>query len=120
MGAVLHGDPVNPPIWWSDPDDKEAHKIWDGKFIFSLVYLIYYIKIHQYIFFTEYLLGESILVAPVMIEGAQSRDVYLPKGTWLTFGDRNKIEKGPKWIKNFSAPLDVLPYFVKDDKVISI
>ncbi|XP_055636772.1 myogenesis-regulating glycosidase-like isoform X2 [Toxorhynchites rutilus septentrionalis] len=57
--TVTEGTPVNPPIWWLDPDDEEALKISD-----------------------EYLLGEDILVAPVLTEFATTRDVYLPGGTW--------------------------------------
>ena len=29
--AVKTGAPVNPPIWWVDPTNKEAYKINDGK-----------------------------------------------------------------------------------------
>lgn len=29
--TVAEGIPVNPPIWWLDPDDEEALKIDDGK-----------------------------------------------------------------------------------------
>lgn len=29
--AVTEGTPVNPPIWWLDPDDEEALKISDGE-----------------------------------------------------------------------------------------
>lgn len=31
--AVADGTLVNPPIWWVDPTNKEAHKINDGKLI---------------------------------------------------------------------------------------
>lgn len=31
--AVAKGDPVNPPIWWLDPEDKDAQEVHDGKFI---------------------------------------------------------------------------------------
>ncbi|XP_029674383.1 myogenesis-regulating glycosidase-like [Formica exsecta] len=87
--AVTNGTPVNPPIWWVDPTNKEAHKIND-----------------------EYLLGETILVAPVIEEGAISRDVYFPAGTWLDL-NRGTIINGPKWLRNYPAPLDILPYFQK-------
>ncbi|XP_026727594.1 myogenesis-regulating glycosidase-like [Trichoplusia ni] len=89
--AVSDGTPVNTPLWWSDPNDQEALLIWD-----------------------EYLLAETILVAPVLTEGATSRDIYLPAGTWYEEGDRARAVEGPIWIKNHPAPLDVLPYFVRD------
>lgn len=30
--AVKTGEPVNPPIWWADPEDRTAQAINDGKF----------------------------------------------------------------------------------------
>jgi myogenesis-regulating glycosidase len=88
--AMENGTPVNPPIWWIDPTDTTAHKIND-----------------------EYLLGESILVAPVIEEGAESRDIYLPKGRWFDM-NREGYQEGPKWLHNYKAPLNLLPYFKKE------
>ena len=49
----------------------------------------------------EYLYGSSILVAPLLHEGATSRNVYLPPGTWIDYqsgksyaGGWQKIEAG--------------------------
>jgi len=55
--------------------------------------------------------GEFILVAPVLVEGAVARDVYLPNGTWVD--PRQETFQGPIWLRNYSAPLDYLPYFTK-------
>ncbi|KAJ2938464.1 hypothetical protein O0L34_g12903 [Tuta absoluta] len=90
QASVEEGKPVNPPLWWLDPEDEEALVIWD-----------------------EYLLGENILAAPVLTENATSRDIYLPKGTWYEEGDTEKAHVGPIWLRDYPAPLDVLPYFVK-------
>ncbi|KAL2735533.1 myogenesis-regulating glycosidase isoform X1 [Vespula squamosa] len=87
--SIKTGAPLNPPIWWVDPTDKTAHKIND-----------------------EYLLGEEILVAPVIEEGAVSRDIYLPIGLWRDASD-NVTYVGPGWIRNYDAPLDKLPYFYR-------
>ncbi|XP_024881326.1 SITS-binding protein-like [Temnothorax curvispinosus] len=87
--AIEKGTPVNPPIWWIDPLDPEAHKIND-----------------------EYLLGENILVAPVTIEAAESRNIYLPKGKWYDV-NRVKTHEGPIWLTDYLAPLNVLPYFLR-------
>nr|CAD7404926.1 unnamed protein product [Timema cristinae] len=86
-----YGSPINPPIWWVDPDDSDAQAVDD-----------------------EYLLGESILVAPVMEEGATSRDIYLPQGTWRDelHPDQDPIQ-GRIWLRDFPAALDELPYFTK-------
>lgn len=63
----------------------------------------------------EFLLGDQVLAAPVLEEGAVTRDVYLPSGVWR---DGNNMEAepvtGPTWIRDYQAPLFVLPYFVKD------
>ena len=65
---------------------------------------------------TEFLLGEDLLVAPVVEEGATDRDIYLPVGTWR---DENsgKVFKGPTTLRKYPAPLDVLPYFERISKV---
>lgn len=69
-------------------------------------------KIISIDFHIEYLLGEEILVAPVIEEGAVSRDIYLPKGLWKDASD-NVTYIGPGWIRNYDAPLDKLPYFYR-------
>ena len=87
----MDGSPINRPIWWEDASDQEALKVDD-----------------------EFLLGSDLLVAPVMEEGAVSRDIYLPRGEWRDANDPDgTVIKGPLWIENYSAPLFVLPYFVK-------
>ncbi|KAK9753476.1 Glycosyl hydrolases family 31 [Popillia japonica] len=52
--SISDGYPVNPPVWWVDPTNAEA--------------------LRQS---TEYMLGEDILVAPILEEGAVTRDIYL-------------------------------------------
>ncbi len=62
---------------------------------------------------TEFLLGENILVAPVLVEGKVSRDIYLPRGEWV---DQNgNSHTGPIWLIDYPADLSVLPYFIKSD-----
>lgn len=57
------------------------------------------------------MLGDKILVAPVVDEGVTSRNIYLPRGTWI---DQNgETHMGPKWLQNYPAPLSVVPFFVK-------
>lgn len=81
--------PVINPIWWIDPEDSVAQTI-----------------------DSEFLLGEDLLVAPVLEEGAVSRDIYFPKGSWKDL-NTGKVYTGPGYVKGYSAPLDVLPYFEK-------
>ncbi|XP_055638896.1 myogenesis-regulating glycosidase-like [Toxorhynchites rutilus septentrionalis] len=87
--AVSRGDPVNPPLWWISPNDTEAQKIYD-----------------------QFLLGEDIIAAPVIRENSRARDIYLPAGSWED-GNTKTVHTGPKWIRNYPAPLSMLPYFVR-------
>jgi len=52
------------------------------------------------------------LVAPIVEEGDEYRDIYLPKGIWLDM-NRKITHEGPKWLEDYHAPLDVLPFFKK-------
>lgn len=58
----------------------------------------------------QFMLGNTILVAPVVEKGARSRSVVLPKGKWMA--DDGKTLKGGKTIQ-IDVPLERLPYFTK-------
>lgn len=58
----------------------------------------------------QFVLGNDIIVAPVLEKDVRSRMVVLPKGKWKS--DDGTIYKGGKTI-NVSAPLERLPYFKK-------
>ncbi|ALC47972.1 maker260 [Drosophila busckii] len=60
----------------------------------------------------QFLLGDDIIAAPVVVEGATKRDIYLPVGHW-TDGNTADVYKGPIWLMDYSAPLNTLPYFVR-------
>lgn len=63
--------------------------------------------------FLEFLLGD-VLVAPVLEQGATSRNIYFPQGIWQdeTIKDAAPII-GPTWVNNYPASLEVLPYFTR-------
>jgi alpha-glucosidase (family GH31 glycosyl hydrolase) len=58
----------------------------------------------------QFLLGENILVAPVLEKGASSRSIVFPKGTWR--GDDGSIVEGP-CTQTIDAPLARLPWYRK-------
>lgn len=64
----------------------------------------------------EYLLGTSILVAPVTTKGAQSRTVYLPAGKWYDHWT-GKVYTGGRDVL-VVTPLDELPLFYKAGAII--
>ena len=57
----------------------------------------------------EWMLGPSVLVAPVVTEGATSRSVYFPRGCWRGAGVRVRGRRS----RTVAAPLGRLPYFVR-------
>ncbi|GFO26252.1 sits-binding protein [Plakobranchus ocellatus] len=85
------GEPVVRPLWWTDPLDKDALTCE-----------------------TEFLLGNDLLVAPVLEKGATSRDIYLPQGLWHD-QLRGIIRYGKQWLRDYTAQLDELPHFARVD-----
>jgi alpha-glucosidase (family GH31 glycosyl hydrolase) len=56
----------------------------------------------------QFVLGNDVIVAPVVKKGERSRMVLLPKGKWID--DLGKKHKGDELIK-INVPLERLPYF---------
>lgn len=64
----------------------------------------------------QYFFGDSLLVAPVVTEGAIKREVYLPEGTWFNYWTDERHTGGRR--VQIDAPLDTLPLFVRGGAVI--
>jgi len=86
--AVRTGVPPTRPLWMAEPDSREAAQQDQ-----------------------EWLLGDDVLVAPVVEEGATSRAVYFPRGCWRAAESGARFD-GPR-SATVPAPLDELPYFVR-------
>ncbi len=71
--SVKNNKPMISPLVYSFPDDKEVLNIED-----------------------EFMLGESILVAPIVEDNSNSRSLYLPQGTWFNFFTHESVEGGQK------------------------
>lgn len=85
--AFATGKPIIRPLWWIAPDDETALSVG-----------------------SEFLLGDHLLVAPVLVKGARQRDVYLPAGAWKDLRDNSSIA-GPTWLREYEAQLHELPMF---------
>ncbi|MCL5429662.1 MAG: hypothetical protein M1347_07700 [Chloroflexi bacterium] len=59
----------------------------------------------------QYLFGDSLLVAPVISEGAQSQKIYIPLGDWYDFWT-NRCYSGPLLV-NYPTTKDTIPVFVR-------
>lgn len=55
----------------------------------------------------EYLLGDDLLVAPLLQENATAREVYLPEGTWKDFFDGTQYTGGQRIIAGKNGKLPV-------------
>lgn len=64
----------------------------------------------------EFMVGDKILVAPVVTQGMIKRMVYLPAGEWYDYWTKEKFS-GSTWIIK-DAPLDVCPIYVKAGSII--
>jgi alpha-glucosidase (family GH31 glycosyl hydrolase) len=61
----------------------------------------------------QFMLGDDLLVAPVVTEGAVERPVYLPAGTrWLDAWTGASVAGG-QWL-TAAAPLHLIPVYVRD------
>ncbi len=91
--CVDTGEPIIRPLWWIAPGDEFA-QVAD----------------------TQFLLGNDVMVAPVVEAGARSRMIYMPKGVW-----RDEITGetlgGGRFYFNYKAELDQLPHFTKMEPV---
>ncbi len=65
----------------------------------------------------QYLWGKDVMIAPVIEEGARSREVRIPEGIWINYNDPKQVVKGDRTI-TVDAPLEVLPMFVRAGALI--
>jgi alpha-glucosidase (family GH31 glycosyl hydrolase) len=87
--APRTGQPILAPLWYHAPKDANTFAIVD-----------------------EFMLGDDVVVAPVLSKGAVSRDLYLPAGSWRDLAGGKSFEGGRK-VEKYPAPLPVLPVFVR-------
>ncbi|WP_187438242.1 glycoside hydrolase family 31 protein [Actinomadura decatromicini] len=85
--AVASGEPIMKPLFFTFPDDRATYSIPD-----------------------EWLLGDSLLAAPVLSKGT-SRSVHLPPGRWYDVARRKEVGGGD--LKAYKADLGTLPLFVR-------
>ncbi len=92
------GLPIIRPLWMADPTDDVLRM---GNAAAD-----------------EFLLGDNLLVAPILDKGAIKRDVYLPRGKWYDYWTFQAVDGG----KPFStdAPLDRLLLFARAGAVIPL
>ncbi|ACK70334.1 Alpha-glucosidase [Gloeothece citriformis PCC 7424] len=91
--ATQTGDPIVRPLFWLDVDDQ---RLWDVE--------------------DAFLVGNALMVCPVVKEGMRSRSVVLPKGRWYHFWDDRVIENCPE--VELDAPLTGIPLLVRAGNIL--
>ncbi|XP_017479029.1 PREDICTED: uncharacterized family 31 glucosidase KIAA1161-like [Rhagoletis zephyria] len=81
------GEPLMRPLWYLAPADPKSYLVGD-----------------------QFALGNDLIVAPVLVQGARERSVYLPIGTWNDQHGKTYTCTAPTVVKVL-APLEELPYF---------
>lgn len=89
------GMPIMRALWMHDPKDTQAIDKSD-----------------------QYLFGKDLLIAPVVEQGAKSRMVYLPRGTWHDFWTEKKMTGG----KDVVRPIDLetMPIYVRAGTILPL
>jgi len=64
----------------------------------------------------QFMLGESLLAAPVLHAGARSRSVQLPQGIWVERATARRIKGGRAILA--PAPLEEMPLYVRGGSII--
>jgi alpha-glucosidase (family GH31 glycosyl hydrolase) len=89
--AARDGSPIVRPVFFLAPNDPDALACGD-----------------------QFLVGDDLLVAPVVEKGARKRDIYLPPGEWQDHWSGQTCA-GPQTLEDFPAPLEILPIFHREN-----
>ena len=87
--------PILRPLAMEFPDDKVCRELTD-----------------------QFMLGSSLLVAPVMTPAVEARAVYLPMGVWYDYYTGKRIVGGRYVLAD--APVDRLPVFARAGAVLPV
>ncbi|MFI1660806.1 glycoside hydrolase family 31 protein [Streptomyces sp. NPDC020472] len=93
--ARMTGAPYVRPVWWGTPEDRALRDCEDA-----------------------FLLGDALLVAPVLTRGADRRAVRLPRGRWYDTATGRAYE-GPGQVL-LDAPLSRLPVLARAGAVLPV
>ncbi|TFK72539.1 hypothetical protein BDN72DRAFT_763099 [Pluteus cervinus] len=67
----------------------------------------------------QYLLGPSLLVAPVLTPLGEDTEYYIPAGRWTSFFNPQSTVTGPLWIKE-QVPINEIPVWVRPGTVLCL
>ena len=103
--AELHAE-----LWRSHLQPLAERAMQTGKPIWSPLFYVFPEDERTYLIRDEFMVGDGLLVAPVLQAGTRDRDVYLPAGRWRDFWS-GKIILGGETVVAVPAPLESIPVF---------
>ncbi len=93
--ASRTGQPLCRPLFWDNPQDPALRAVEDA-----------------------FLLGEALLVAPVLAPGARERSLHLPAGEWYDFWSGERLAGGRQ--VTLQAPLERIPLLVRAGSLLPL
>ncbi|XP_010731064.3 SITS-binding protein [Larimichthys crocea] len=88
---LMTGNPIYRPMWWLSPNDPMTFTIND-----------------------QFLIGDEVLVAPVVEKGAVQRDIYLPDGGFQWQDSQNaQVYDGGTFLQDYPVPLEEVAIFLR-------
>jgi alpha-glucosidase/lysosomal alpha-glucosidase len=67
---------------------------------------------------TQFMIGNSLLISPVLEPGVSMVRGYLPEGKWYDYATRQAINTIKAHYEDMNAPLDVIPIYVRGGNII--
>lgn len=95
--ANQQGHPLLRPLFWADPQDARLWSIDD-----------------------QFLVGDALLVCPIVQEGERSRQVTLPSGDWYHFWDDEILTGEMAREIRLEAPLERIPLLVRAGSILPL
>ena len=86
-----------------------------GKPVMRALFLEFPEDERSYTISDEFMVGKSLLVAPVTAPGKEARAVYLPVVKWVNYWTGEVLEPGWKLV---NAPLNRIPLFLREDTAV--
>jgi len=93
--ASKTGIPIMRPMFLQYQDDDECYREEAGR---------------------QFMVGDSLLVAPVLSDREMSKKLYLPAGRWMDLWDC-KVYEGKRWV-TVDAPISKIPLFLKEGGIL--
>uniref|UniRef100_A0A3B5N1M9 Si:ch211-236l14.4 n=1 Tax=Xiphophorus couchianus TaxID=32473 RepID=A0A3B5N1M9_9TELE len=87
----LTGNPIYRPLWWLSPSDPMTFTTDD-----------------------QFLIGDEVLVAPIVEKGAVQRDIYLPDGGFQWQDSQSEqVFDGGTFLEDYPVPLEEVAVFLR-------